>query len=190
MKAKIAAVIIFLFSAMVLGWVFLTLETGRRPIPVAAIAGAFGFVIAAAGVFLKPRLSYWLGMVSGLVSLYWFSRIEFSYFPALNSWITFNLPSDQPSILFGSLLGKTEDFACRHSRDLNCVLHDSSATSQLGAAEGPCSEADLAGSCCLLIGCSLVVRCLGESLSYSLDSGWRSGRIDSAARREERYPIP
>jgi hypothetical protein len=106
MKAKIAAVIIFLFSAMVLGWVFLTLETGRRPIPVAAIAGAFGFVIAAAGVFLKPRLSYWLGMVSGLVSLYWFSRIEFSYFPALNSWITFNLPSDNPQFFSEVFLAK------------------------------------------------------------------------------------
>jgi hypothetical protein len=35
-------------------------------------------------------------MLSGLVALHWFWGIEFSYFPALNSWIVFNLPPDNP----------------------------------------------------------------------------------------------
>jgi hypothetical protein len=106
MRAKIATALIFLCSALVIGWLFLSLQPGDRPAPVAAIGSAVAFVIASEGVFLRPRFSYWLGMVSGLVSLYWFSRIEFYYFPALNSWITFNLPSDNPQFFSDVFLAK------------------------------------------------------------------------------------
>jgi len=106
MRAKVATAIIVLCSALATGWLFLSLQPGDRPIPVAAIASALAFVVASEGVFLRPRFSYWLGMVSGLVSLYWFSRIEFYYFPALNSWITFNLPSDNPQFFSEVFLAK------------------------------------------------------------------------------------
>jgi hypothetical protein len=106
MRAKIATAIIFLCSALVIGWLFLSLQPGDRPTPVAAIASAFAFVVAAEGVFLRPRFSYWLGMVSGLVGLYWFSRIEFVYFPALNSWIAFNLPDGNPQFFSEVFLAK------------------------------------------------------------------------------------
>ena len=106
MRAKIATAIIFLCSALVTGWLFLSLRPGDRPTPVAAIVSALAFVIASAGVFLRPRFRFWLGMVAGLVGLYWFSRIEFYYFPALNSWITFNLPSDNPQFFLEVFLAK------------------------------------------------------------------------------------
>lgn len=96
MRAKIATAIIFLCSALFIGRLFLSLQPGDRPAQAAAIASTLAFVVASAGIFLRPRFSYWLGMVSGIVGLYWFSRIEFYYFPALNSWITFNLPGDNP----------------------------------------------------------------------------------------------
>ena len=106
MKAKIAAAIIFLCSALFIGWVFLSLQPGDRPNPTAAIASALAFVVASEGVFLRPRFSYWLGMVSGFVGLYWFSRIEFRYFPALNSWIVFNLPDGNPQFFSDIFLAK------------------------------------------------------------------------------------
>jgi hypothetical protein len=106
MKAKIAAAIIFLCSALFIGWVFLSLQPGDRPNPTAAIASALAFVVASEGVFLRPRFSYWLGMVSGFVGLYWFSRIEFRYFPALNSWIAFNLPDGNPQFFSDIFLAK------------------------------------------------------------------------------------
>lgn len=40
------------------------------------------------------------------MGLYWFSRIEFYYFPALNSWITFNLPSDNPQFFSEVFIAK------------------------------------------------------------------------------------
>lgn len=106
MRSKIATAIIFLCTTLAIVWLFLSLQPGDRPTPVAAIASALAFVIASAGVFLRPRFSFWLGMVSGFVSLYWFSRIEFYYFPALNSWITFNLPSDNPQFFSEVFLAK------------------------------------------------------------------------------------
>jgi hypothetical protein len=45
-------------------------------------------------------------MVSGIIGLYWFSRIEFYYFPALNSWITLNLPADNPEFFSEVFLAK------------------------------------------------------------------------------------
>ena len=106
MRAKIATAIIFLCSALAIGWLFLSLRPGDRPIPAAAIGSALAFLVASEGIFQRPRFSYWLGTVSGLVGLYWFSRIEFYYFPALNSWITFNLPSDDPQFFSDVFLAK------------------------------------------------------------------------------------
>ena len=106
MTAKIAAAVNFLCSALFIRWVFLSLQPADRPIPAAAIGSALALAVASGGIFLRPRFSYWLGMLSGFVGLYWFSRIEFYYFPALNSWITFNLPSDNPQFFSEIFLAK------------------------------------------------------------------------------------
>ena len=96
MKSKVTTTVIFLCSAGSIAWLFLTLPPGDRFSPVPVVASALGFVVASEGVFLRPRFSYWLGLVSGLVALHWFSRIEFRNFPTLNSWIAFNLPDGNP----------------------------------------------------------------------------------------------
>lgn len=69
-------------------------------------ASALALVITAVGIFLRPRFSYWLGLTSALVALRWFWRIEFRYFPALNSWIAFNLPRSQPQVASEVFLAK------------------------------------------------------------------------------------
>lgn len=106
MKAKIATGVIFLCSAASIAWLLLSLPSGNHPAPTAAIASAVAFVVASEGLFLRPRFSYWLGLVSGLTALYWFSRIEFAHFPALNSWIAFNLPGGNPQFFSDIYLAK------------------------------------------------------------------------------------
>jgi hypothetical protein len=96
MRAAIAMAVIFLCSALLIGWLFLSIRPGDRPLPAIATKSILAFVVSSGAVFLKPRFSYWLGIVSGIAGLYWFSRLEFFYFPALNSWVTFNLPADNP----------------------------------------------------------------------------------------------
>jgi hypothetical protein len=71
----------------------------------------FGLVIALAFLFYIPRLAYSIAFVSGAVALYWFSHRELGNFPALNSWVLFNLPDTVASldnaqlrIVFGSTL--------------------------------------------------------------------------------------
>lgn len=57
------------------------------------IANSPALLIAAVIVFRGPRVSHWLGLISGLGALYWFYGVEFGYpFPALNTWIAFNRP--------------------------------------------------------------------------------------------------
>ncbi len=63
-------------------------------------------MVASVEIFRRSRFGYWLGMVSGIIGLYWFSRIEFYYFPALNSWITLNLPADIPEFFSEVFLAK------------------------------------------------------------------------------------
>jgi hypothetical protein len=106
MSGKIATATMFLCSVLLIGWLFLSLRPGDRPSSAVAIASALGFIVAAAGIFFRPGFSYQLGTVSGIVGLYWFSRIEFFYFPALNSWITFNLPADNPQFSSDVFLAK------------------------------------------------------------------------------------
>ena len=64
-----------------------------RSTQLALIASGFAPLTASVIVFRWPRVSHWLGLVSGLGALYWFYGVEFGYsFPALNTWVTFNLP--------------------------------------------------------------------------------------------------
>jgi hypothetical protein len=104
--SRVTTGVIFLCAAGSIAWLFISIAPGDRPTPSAAIASALAFVVASEGVFLRPRFSYWLGLVSGIVALYWFSRIEFRYFPALNSWIAFNLPDGNPQFFSDVFLAK------------------------------------------------------------------------------------
>ena len=94
MKAKFATSGVFLCSAISIVWLLLGVAPGYRPVTV--VAALVGLALASVGLFPKPRVGYCLGMVSGMVALHWFVGIEFRYFPALNSWIAFNLPGDNP----------------------------------------------------------------------------------------------
>ncbi len=72
------------------------------------IASAFALLVSAILVFRWPRVAHWLGLVCGLVALFWFYGIEFRYpFPALNTWIVFNfsdaMPDAPQEILFSKL---------------------------------------------------------------------------------------
>lgn len=72
------------------------------------IASAAALLMASVIAFRWPRISHLLGLMSGVGALYWFYSIEFGYsFPALNTWVTFNLPDGTPDssgdILFAKL---------------------------------------------------------------------------------------
>jgi hypothetical protein len=103
MKAKLTAAVIFLCSAISIWWLRSSLgyDDGLDSRIVGASAFALG--VASAGIFLRPRLSYWVGLVSGFVALSWFVRIESWDFPALNSWILFNLPDFGPNLFLAKL---------------------------------------------------------------------------------------
>ena len=95
MKAKVTAAVILLAAALSIGWLLISLPPDDYP-PFVLASTALALLVGSVVVFRSPRFSYWLGLVSGLVALYWFSRIEFAQFPALNSWIALNFPDGYP----------------------------------------------------------------------------------------------
>ena len=97
MKAKIASTLIFLFAAACTAWLFVGFPRFYWPPTVFVAAGVLVLVLASAGVFLWPCLSYWLGMLSGLVTLAGFLEGDFGGF--VNSWIAFNLPESTVNLL-------------------------------------------------------------------------------------------
>ena len=102
MTAKITTAIAFLCSAasVIALCINIAPDTGG---PTSAAVSAIALSVAAVGVFLKPRLSYFVGSASGFFALWWLARIEFRDFPTLNSWIMFNLPDDSSDILLAKL---------------------------------------------------------------------------------------
>jgi hypothetical protein len=103
MKAKIASAALFVCSAISIVWLVLATPPDNRIAPLAVLACAVGFLAASCAVFLRPRFSYLVGTISGIAALHWFSRIELLNFPALNSWVLFNLPDGDPAIFIGKL---------------------------------------------------------------------------------------
>jgi hypothetical protein len=92
MKAEATTSFIFLTAGTSMAWLLLQGRGAFTHITVAA--PIVGFLLAAGLVFWRPRIGYGMGLLSGLWALHWFWNIEFGYFPALNSWIAFNLPPD------------------------------------------------------------------------------------------------
>ena len=71
------------------------------------IASASALLIASIIIFRWPRISHWIGLISGLGALYWFYGVEFGYlFPALNTWVAFNLPDTAPDYSRDILIAK------------------------------------------------------------------------------------
>jgi hypothetical protein len=103
MKPKVATAILFVCSSISIVWLVLAIPHDDRIPTLAVLACALGLLAASCIVFLRPHLSYFAGTISGIAALHWFSRIEFWYFPPLNSWIQFNLPDGDPSISIAKL---------------------------------------------------------------------------------------
>ncbi len=97
MKQQIKTCIFYLCAASssvcLLLYLLTSLPEAYRSTQFALIANACAFLIASVILFRESRISNWLGLISGLGALYWFYGVEFGYsFPALNTWVTFNLP--------------------------------------------------------------------------------------------------
>ena len=112
MKEKITCCIVYVCAAICSSWLLLCLvkrfPAAYRSTELTLIASASALLMASVIAFRWPRISHLLGLMSGVGALYWFYSIEFGYpFPALNTWVTFNLPDGTPDssgdILFAKL---------------------------------------------------------------------------------------
>ena len=111
MKQKIATRVVYICAAISSLCLLLGLLKSfpgvYRSTQLALIANSCGFLIASVIVFRRPRVSHWLGLISGLGALYWFYGVEFGYpFPALNTWVAFNLPDGTPESFQEILIAK------------------------------------------------------------------------------------
>ena len=95
-RTKAYGATFFPLSAFTGAWLVRSLQLGNAEGVVTVCV--VGLVVASVLLFFRPRLDYSIAVLSGLVALYWFSRLELANFPALNSWILFNLPDTVPSV--------------------------------------------------------------------------------------------
>lgn len=102
---KLAALFLFLCTAMSVGGVLLDIPDGPfpgsmsvwdRPAKIAVQASPFVFVCASILVFFRRRFGYGMGLAAGLIALPWFVLTELSLLP-WNSWIFLNYRSPIPS---------------------------------------------------------------------------------------------
>ncbi len=111
MQQKITTCVVYICAALSsLGLLLCLLKSFlgvHRSTQLALIASASAFLLAAVVVFRWPRRGHWLGLISGLGALYWFYGVEFGYpFPALNTWVAFNLPDTMPESSQDILIAK------------------------------------------------------------------------------------
>ncbi len=106
MKVKVTTTVIYICAATSIAWLLLSLPQDNRPPLSAVVASVITLTVASGCIFLKPRFSYCLGLASSIVALHWLWQIEFRYFPALNSWIAFNLPDGNPIFFTDIFLAK------------------------------------------------------------------------------------
>lgn len=111
MKQKITTCIVYLCAATSSLCLLLHLQKSYpgvyRSTQLALIAVASALLIASVVVFRWHRISNWIGLISGLGALYWFYGVEFRYpFPALNTWVAFNLPDAAPDSYDEILIAK------------------------------------------------------------------------------------
>jgi hypothetical protein len=97
MRRKFATCIVYLCAAVASICLLRSFPSVYLHIELVWIASACGLLAASILGFRWPTISHWLGFFSGLVALYWFYRFEFGYlFPALNTWVAFNLQDGWP----------------------------------------------------------------------------------------------
>ena len=97
MKQKVTTCIVYLCAAISSMCLLKSFPSDYRPSQWALIASASALLMALILVFRWPSIIHWLGLISGLIALYWFHAVEFGYpFPALNTWVVFNLPDATP----------------------------------------------------------------------------------------------
>lgn len=110
MKQTFTTCIVYLCAAVSPLFLLLHLQKSYpevyRSTQLTLIVAASALLLASVVVFRWPRTGHWIGLISGLGALYWFYGIEFGYFPALNTWVTFNLPDATPDSYAEILIAK------------------------------------------------------------------------------------
>jgi hypothetical protein len=96
MKQKVTTCVVYICAAIssvsLLLCLLKSFPSIYRSIQFTLIASASALLLASLIVFQWPRVSHWLGLISGIVALHWFYGVELGYFPALNTWVSFNIP--------------------------------------------------------------------------------------------------
>ena len=104
--SKLSAFAVFLAAAVSIAFEFplissffhLPMIAGWALTGIGALLSPLVFVGAAVLVFIRPRLSYWLGLAAALLGLPWFIRYERAIQPGYaSSWIVFNGALEQGS---------------------------------------------------------------------------------------------
>jgi hypothetical protein len=99
MKPTILAAVIYLGAGVACGVAFEPLWRHGPAVPyVESFVIGFGvptiFLCSSVGVFLKPRLTYLVGLIAALLVWLWIIQNEFAYYYFSNSWAAFNSPLD------------------------------------------------------------------------------------------------
>jgi hypothetical protein len=107
MKQKITICIVYVCAAIASLCLLKSFPAGYRSSEMALIAITCALLLASLLMFRWPGVGHWLGLISGLGASYWFYHIEFSYlFPAINTWVVFNLPDGMPDSSRDILIAK------------------------------------------------------------------------------------
>jgi hypothetical protein len=181
MKAKVTAAVLFVCSAINIVWLVPGLPRDNRIASLAVLACALGFLAASCAIFLGPRLSYFVGTISGIVALHWFSRIEFLGFSSAKFMDSIESAGRQSCHLHC----KAENPFRRYDCDLNRVVPDTSAASQLDPEENPHPGTNMTRLRRLFRCHYFLVPRVGEAVSYSLDRGCCLAGVGDIARRKE-----
>ena len=95
MKSNVNVTVAFLCAAVASASLIVGLSPTYDSSELLLVVSGAGFFVACVLVWLRPDIAYWLGVASGVLAFYCFRQLEFGYlFPAMNSWIVFNLPDD------------------------------------------------------------------------------------------------
>src|SRR3954453_13648981 len=95
---RITIAVLFVISAFSSVWLVRCCFRVESSETLAPSVSAVALAAAAALLFWRPRFGYVLATISAAFSLQWFSKTELSNFPALNSWILFNLQDNISSL--------------------------------------------------------------------------------------------
>ena len=112
---RVATAALFVISAFSSVWLVRCCFRVESSETLAPSVSAVALVAASALLFWRSRFGYLLAAISGAFSLQWFFKTELQNFPALNSWILFNLQDNitsladaKPRVIFaGAMIAST-----------------------------------------------------------------------------------